>query len=171
MKTKIFLILTVLATILAGGCKTNENNYREAYLKARERATDTGDSTTTADLRSSLEPKMLKIGEVELPVITQHVAMSKEAGNPEGISMQRYGVVVGKFRQIFNAKSMRERLAANGYPEALVVYNGSQEYFVVACSTSVPAEASALLDKVRADSSLTLREPYPYILRPAMYVR
>ena len=85
--------------------------------------------------------------------------------------MLRYGVVVGKFKQIFNARSMRERLAANGYPEAIVVYNGSQEYFVVACSTSVPAEAATLLDKVRADTSLTLRDPYPYILRPAMYIR
>lgn len=171
MKTRLLLILAAVIALASGGCKTNEKNYREAYEKARERRTDAGDSVITAEFRSSQEPRNMMIDSVELPVLTMNVALSSKAGNPEGSQLLRYCVVTGRFKQIFNAKSMRERLAATGYPEAMVVYNGYQDYFVVACGTFVASEAAELLDKVRNDGSLTLRSPYPYILRPATLVR
>lgn len=171
MKTKFFIISAIALMLCAAGCKTNEKNYREAYLKAKERATDTGDSVTTADFRASREPQVINIDSVRMPVLTMHVALSEQAGNNADATIQRYMVCVGRFKQIFNAKSMRQRLADGGYPDAMVVYNGSQEYFVVACGTYVAAEAPALLEKVAHDSSLTLREPYPFILRAAQLVR
>lgn len=171
MKIRLLFIASVLLAIFATGCKTNENNYREAYLKARERQTDTGDSITTAEFRASQDPRTVTIDSVELPMLTMPVALSDKAGNPEGSALMRYNVVVGRFKQIFNAKSMRERLAAGGYSGAMVLYNGSGEYFVVACGTFVATEAAELLARVKADPSLTLREPYPYILRPSILAR
>ena len=168
MKKLLFIIAAALL-LGAYACKTNEANYRDAYEKAKEKQTDTGDSLTTAMLRQSDQPKMTLIGGDTLPARTFAIAAKVDAGSEEGV--KKYCVVVGKFRQIFNASSMCSRLQETGYPDACVVHDRQKYYFVIASSTNVAAEVALLMQAVIADKSIVLQQPFPYILRPAHLVR
>lgn len=168
---KKLLFIAAIFVIALGACKTNEANYKAAYEKAKEKRTETGDSLTTSQLRSSMIPKMTSVGSENLPVLTLPVSVYRDKDNvPEG-QLKKYLIVVGQFRQIFNAGSMAKRLAANGDYSAFVVFNRQKDYFVVAAATDSPEEAASLLRKIKADGSVVVREPYPYVLRPAQLVR
>lgn len=170
---KLFILVIALAAVL-GACKTNEANYRAAYEKAKERRTETGDSLTTSQLRSSLLPKDMVIGSDTLPVMTFPVSVYSDKNDKNNVpvgELKKYLIVVGQFRQIFNAGSMARRIADNGLEGAFVVYNRQKDYFVIAASTDNPDEVVGLLNGVRSDRSLSLRSPYPYVLRPAQFVR
>lgn len=174
MKRLVYIAAVVAFVAIAmSACKTNEANYRAAYEKVKEKETDTGDSLTTAMLRKSQEPQTMTFNEngkrYALPILTVPVARKVDAGSQEGL--RRYCVATGRFKQVFNAKSMCERLVGLGYDEACVVHDRQNYYYVVAASTDSPATASELLIKVNSDASLALRSPFPYILRPAHLVR
>lgn len=170
---KIFFILGILALLGAVSCKTTEANYRAAYEKVMEKQTETGDSLTTAMLRKSQEPSTITFNEngkqYPLPVLTVPVNRKVDAGQQDGLRL--YCVTVGRFKQVFNAKSMCERLVGDGYAEACVVHDRQNYYYVVASSAASPAAATEQLEAVRADKRLSLRAPFPYILRPAHLVR
>lgn len=170
---KIIYLLSGLTLLTVASCRTTEANYRSAYEKAREKQTETGDSLTTAMLRKSQDPQTLTFTEndkqVALPVLTVPVTRKVDAGSQDGL--QRYCVCVGKFKQIFNAKSMCERLESAGYPVACVTHDRQNYYYVVATSSNSPSEALQLLNKVNSDKSLSLHTPFPYILRPAHLIR
>ncbi len=166
---KILIIISVALLMGAYACKTNEANYRDAYMKAKEKQTETGDSLTTAMLRQSDQPRMMKIGTDSVPVRTFAITRTVDAGSAEGI--KKYCIVTGKFRQIFNATSMSKRLAESGYPEACVIHDRQNYYYVIACATDVATEVAPLLQRVAQDKSIVLQPPFPYVLRPAHLVR
>lgn len=166
---KILIIMSVVM-LITSACKTNENNYRAAYEKAKERRTETGDSATTAAFRDSQMPKEMTFDGVTLPVMTFPATIYKEKG-VEAPQMYRYCVVTGRFRQIFNASSMCERLRGFGYDGAFVLQDRDKNYYVVAGTTAEPAEASALIERLKKDESVVVRSPFPYVVRPAHLVR
>lgn len=166
---KLIFIFATLLVLGAYSCRTNEANYRAAYEKAREKQTETGDSLTTAMLRNSDLPRMTRVGNDSVPLRTFAIGSKIDAGSDDGVA--RYCVVVGRFRQIFNASQMCKRLADDGYPQACVVHDRQNYYYVIAGSTSVPTEVLPLLNRISGDKSLVLNAPYPYILRPAHLAR
>lgn len=170
---KIAYLLVITAAIGICSCRTTEANYRAAYEAAREKQTETGDSLTTAMLRQSQEPQMMSFNEngkrYTFGVLTMPVAKKVDAGNAEGL--RRFSVCVGRFKQVFNAKSLCERLVADGYAEACVVHDRQNYYYVIATSTTSPAQAQELLDQVKSDKRLSFQKSFPYILRPSHLVR
>lgn len=166
---RLLMIMSVVA-LIASACKTNENNYRAAYEKAKERHTETGDSVTTAAFRDSQMPKDMTIDGVTLPVMT-FPAMAVKETDADAPQMQRYCVVAGRFRQIFNAGSMRDRLRGLGYGDAFVMQDRDGNYYVVAGTAAVPKAASELIDRLKNDNSVVLRQPFPFVVRPAHLVR
>lgn len=168
---KILLAITVLAVLNFTACKTNEANYRAAYEVAKNKLTETGDSATTAQLRNSDLPRPIIANGDTLMAVTKSVAFAKDSpGSPE--SMARYCVVVAKFRQMFNAKSMAERIAQQPlWRDAFVLKDRGGYYYVIAASTAAPERALELIEAAQKDSSMVLRSPYPYLLRPAHLAR
>lgn len=166
---KLILFLTILS-LTAGfySCKTTEANYRNAYETAKTKRTQTGDSVTTEALIDQQRPKPITVDGVTMNVRTEYV---RPADRAQASLLKKYCVVVGRFRQIFNANSMAKRLVEGGYPNAFVVRNGMDEHYVVAASTAIPAEAAAMIERIQNDRSLTLHSPYPYVLRPAQLAR
>lgn len=168
---KILLIMCVVA-IAVTACKTTEENYRAAYELAKDKRTETGDSLITTQLRSSVMPKPMIFGLDTLPVRTIYVsAYNDSEGKVSKGTLQKYLIVVGQFKQIFNAGSMAKRLADNGYDGAFVVYDRQKEYFVVAGGVDNPSAASDLIHRIEGDKAVVVRSPYPYVLRPAQLAR
>lgn len=167
---RIVYILAGFLVLFIVGCSTTEANYRAAYEKAKEKQLDTGDSITTQALKNEATPKNMRFGEITLPVRTEPIGITKDGGGKNEY-LCLYNVVAGSFRQKFNAVSMAQRLADDGYDMAFVVHNRMGIYYVVAGSVSTPAAALQLLDSVRADGRMLLKPPFPYVLRAAHLVR
>lgn len=162
------LIAVALAAAVAG-CKPTEENYKAAYDKAvagREAAAASaeGDADVT-EMRDS------KLGEMEYkgvkyPISVQYVKITDGAGGAND-DIRKYMVVASRFKQVFNARMMRDRLAESGYPGAFVVQNGDKYYFVVAGSYTELPQAIELYNKLKGDKPLQLKSPYPYFLCPS----
>ena len=167
-RTLLALIAIAAAAATFTGCKTNEANYRAAYeiAKNKQQANTGADPGTTLHNHGA-EPRPTALeGGVTLPLITEPIAFTRDGGATRE-SLQRYNVVVGRFRQIFNAKAMRGRLMEGGYPGACIVNNRDNLYFVIAATCATPAAAAEALAKVSADPALKLTAPLPFILQPA----
>lgn len=170
MKTSILPIVSAIAVIALSfaSCKTNEENYRNAYEVAKQ-AQDTGvDSTVYAKIRQEAVPTTVMADGDSIRMKTEFITATKSADGSAPASVNRYGVVVGQFKQVFNARAMRSRIAANGYPYAYIVETREPLYYVVAYGTDTLDDAVAAMRRVAKDSSMHLREPLPWILQAAM---
>lgn len=163
---KCALALGAAGLISLAACKPTESNYRAAYEKAVAGRGDNPDSTIYTKIRREFTPGKMTYAGRSIPTGSQFVAVTQDGGGVNE-SIKRYCVVAGQFKQIFNAKSMRERLTDNGYPGAFVVQTREPYYFVVAGSSHDVEPAIELFDKLQADTALRLREPAPFILLPS----
>ena len=160
------LILIILASLALVGCKTSEANYRQAYeraIAARDSTSDL-DSTIYGQVRREMKIRQMTLADgSSVPVYSQHVRIT-EGGGGINESLRRYNVVVGRFKQAFNAKSLRNRLVDDcGIPSAFVVETAEPYYYVVASSHSTLAEAAAAM-RALPSSVPPMREPLPFIL-------
>ncbi len=92
-----------------------------------------------------------------------------EGGRSSRENVKRYNVVVGQFRQVFNAKQMRERLISGGYDSAMIVHTREPLYYVVTATASTPEEILQEWRKVTGDKNLVLKSPMPFILSPSHF--
>lgn len=161
----ILLFASVIVLFTMIGCKTTEENYRSAYELAKQKQYDTGDSLSTLGLKNELTPKMVAFGSDTLPTRIESVSLTKSGGGSVS-GLRRFCVAVGDFRQIFNAKSLRERLIDAGYADAFLLRNRMDQYYVIAITTTDAHTASMVIDSLKSDSTLVLKAPYPYVLQP-----
>lgn len=172
--TKLHLLYAAAAAalLLTAGCKTTEANYRAAYettiAHQNEKAADDGQGMVMAGTVKPLETEIAK--GIIVPAYTAWLSPSKEADIASRDDIDKYSVVVARFRQAFNARQMRSRLQAGAYPGALIIKTGDA-YFVATSTTQVPDSAAMALKAVEADSTLLLKDPYPFIFRPGHLVR
>lgn len=175
MKT-IKVILILLAIVGAVSCKTNEANYRAAYEKAKEKqnSADYGDSALDG-IRDRQTPKLRVVDGDSLYVRVEAVKAMRidDKAKNEPLfgpgELKPYNVVVGEFQQLFNAKSMCNRLKENGYSDAFLLQNGESHYFVVCQDFKKSSEVKSMVEKVGKDSRLSLKKPYPYVLIPQIF--
>lgn len=158
------LILIAVIALLATGCRTTEKNYREAYEKALEKRNE----GLTEEERSAMNleiatPKSVYRGD-SIPLRTMWVStVAATTSN----AAKEYSVVTGSFRQQFNATSAMKRLREGGYPDAFLLIDPEKNFIVAAITTTSLDSAVVELRKLEADAPITLRPPYPYILRKA----
>ena len=165
MKLLRIAALAALTAPLLFSCKTTEANYREAYMKTIEgrNAESVLDSTIYGRERRQMQSVTLntEAGQIE---VKRHLVRITEGGGGIPEKLHRYNVVVGQFKQLFNAKSMRERLVDSSFPTAFVVETAEPYYYVVLASFDDAAEAAKALDAFKAKKAMTMREPCPFIL-------
>lgn len=167
MKVKIVFPIFAVLMMSSGlfGCKTTEKNYREAYEKVMHKRNEGVDSAQAAAMQLENSVPVSDAGDgIRLPMKSEFVMITPDGGGLRE-SLKKFSVVVGVFRQKFNALSMRERLIDNGYPGAFVVNTSAKEYYVIASSSDSPAEARDILEKASSDSGMVLRSPLPWVLR------
>lgn len=160
------LMILLSACALFAGCKTNEANYRQAYEVAKQRYENADTvSTSSHRLERYAQPHPKVIDGDTLQLLMQPV--SAVAG--EGLTssqIRNYNVVVGQFRQIFNARQMRQRLIASGYASTAVLASPQPLYYVVTMSTDTASQAAAEIRRLQSDASVKLRAPLPFVISP-----
>lgn len=149
-------------------CKPTEQSYRAAYeaaMAGRRAAADSIGDDGMQPMAGADAASQAEIGGVRVGVVRQYVAVTPDGG---GINeyVKRYCVVAARFKQKFNALSMRERLVENGYPGAFVVHTGAPEYFVVAGSTSSAEQAAELVRRLEGDTACPPQRGCPQVLMP-----
>ena len=167
---KYTLILASIAAAVAGlaSCKTSEAHYRSAYEKAiagRDSLTAI-ENTIYGRHRRSTTTSVAIAGTDTADMITARVRVTEGGGGIKE-NLKPYSVVVGQFKQLVNAKSLRERLVDAGYPTAFVVETGEPFYYIVLNSYPTRAEAvraCSELEKNVADFPIALRDGMPVIL-------
>ncbi len=170
MKHLHLLLAVIVLALSFAACKTTEANYRAAYDSAkRQQQESTGlDSTIYGRIRNQAATSKLVVGTDSLPLKREYVGYTEDGGSSRE-NLLRYNVVVGQFKQVFNARQMRQRLIDGGYAGAMIVNTREPLYYVVALSVSTPEEALAAWQRVTSDPSIVLRSPLPFILQPARY--
>ncbi len=151
--------------LLVTGCKTTEANYREAYEKtvAARQEQDSLDATIYGRERRMQQSRVINTPSGDVQVRVQLVRVTKDGGGiPQ--NLRRYNVVVGQFKQLFNAKSLRERLVDMGYSSTFVVETGEPYYYIVLASFNDAADAQKSLDAFSKDAPIPMKAPLPFIL-------
>ncbi len=163
---KLFYLSAIAAAfaVCLGSCKTTEANYRAAYERAVSRQNEGIDSATVEAIAREEAPRTLTVAQgVAFPLVSKFVRVVDGGGGTRE-SLKKYSVVVAVFRQLFNASSMRGRLVDTGrYPSAFVVQAG-EEYYVIAASADEPEQALSIYQSVKADKSLVMKSPLPWVL-------
>ncbi len=169
---KKYIIVLIGALVALCGCKTNEKNYRAAYEVAKEKFDNEGglDSTIYNRMRPQGRGSELTALGDTVRMHTISIGFPKEGGASRE-TVKTYCVVVAQFKQIFNAKAMRQRLVDNGYDGAMIVNTREPLYYVVAGSVATPEEAVTMMRQLRKDKALVLRDPFPWVLRPSYLAR
>ncbi len=164
MKTAKLLILTILAAAAFTACRTTETNYRQAYERtvAARTEQDSLDNTIYGHERRNMSETKARTSTGEVTLKTQFVRVAQGCGLNE--NLHRYNAVVGQFKQIFNARSMRERLIDAGFPATIVVETAEPYYYIVIGSFNTIDEAAAELDKYRASGCTIGNTKEPFVL-------
>ena len=81
--------------------------------------------------------------------------------------LKKYCVIIAEFKQLLNARSIRDRFKEGGYPGAFIVQTPEPYYYVVAAAYTDLSDAVTLTDKLRRDTPVRMKAPCPYILMPS----
>ena len=161
---KQIIIATALLIATLASCKPSEENYRAAYQTAKAKEDTTPlEETIYSNIRKEARPKNVIVGNDTIPMITQYISFTTQAGGDIN-NFHRYNIVVAEFKQIFNAKAMLKRVVDAGYTDAFVVQTREPLYYVVAQSVSNPADAARILEEIRTAKPVPMKDPAPLIL-------
>lgn len=164
------LAILLLAAMAFTSCKTTEANYRAAYEKALAgRDSVPGyESTIYGKYRRQLRDQTLVCAGDTIDVKVQAVAVTDAPQGGSAADLKKYSVVVGQFKQLFNARSLRDRLVEAGYARTFVVHTAEPYYFIVLDSYESLPQARQLLDSVVANAAsmpVAMKAPLPFLLQ------
>ncbi len=169
MKKLRFIIPAILLGLIVS-CKPSEKNYRQAYDRTVEGRQEGEylDSTIYNKFRIQGRPAYAVVGSDTLHYRIERIGYTKgEGATPSSAS--RFQIVVGQFKQIFNAREMRRRMMEGGYAGAFIVQTGEPLYYVVALSQPDAAAAMVSLDSLRGRVDLGVRPPFPWVMMPSYF--
>lgn len=159
------LILAAALPLMAISCKTTEQNYRNAYLTAKETQRQKADSEIDDRIEAERNGQQTKVGDVTVPVKARYFAEvehTDESGTPA-----RFSVVVGQFKQIFNARMFRNRLIENNC-KAYILRDAPGEFYVVAQGFNTLEEATEYIANIK--KNLPVKVPIePFVIKNAAF--
>lgn len=164
---KYLLLLVVGVAAGLAGCKTTEANYKAAYDKAiagRDSITAL-ENTIYGRHRRAVTSSVAVAGTDTVEMLTARVRVTENAGGIRE-NLKPYNVVVGQFKQLVNARSLRNRLVDAGFPAAFVVETAEPYYYIILASYPSQADAVKEAARVKADRNfpIAVKEPLPLVL-------
>lgn len=158
---KIIVIAIVIVSLAA--CKTTEENYRAAYEKTIAAREEADHETIYGAQRRDIQHQAVISGTDTIPVVIEQISPAGGDKKPAPVILA-YNVVAGRFKQQFNAFSLRDRLVEAGYKDAAVVKTAEPYYYIITSTFASPKDAKAALEKLKADAPVAMSSPLPFIL-------
>lgn len=147
MNKTLYLIGSIVFMMLlsAASCKTTEENYKAAYdIAVKKQESGAGRDVSSYISRERRLNEYKQVGTDSVRIVIEHVSVVDGPVN----NAEKYGVVVGEFKQVFNARSYRDRINnAENSPEtpAFVVMNAMKQYYVIYRSFDTKTGAAAFM--------------------------
>lgn len=162
MKKAIQILgLVIVVMLSATSCKTTEENFKSAYdiaVKKNEKGAD-DNITAIIEQEKRLNEYSVVNGD-SVRVLSQTVTMI----DGDASAMKKYGVVVGEYKQVFNARSFRNRInTTEKDTPSYVVMNPLKKYYVVYKGFDSKNDAASFLKK-KSNFKMTLPVGDPWIL-------
>lgn len=144
-KIAYLMIAVVILAVSATSCKTTEENYKAAYdIAARKQVGGVSrDVSAFIEREKRLGERKLIMGD-SVRVLTQRVKMVEG----DDTSIHNYCVVVGDFKQVFNASSFSKRIndvEKDTIKPSYVVVNPEKRYYVIYKGFDTKEEAAGFL--------------------------
>ncbi|MCF0182480.1 MAG: SPOR domain-containing protein [Muribaculaceae bacterium] len=163
-RTTLFIALTAMVLSLAlTSCHSNEQNYKQAYDKAVAKHIEgVGD-----EAYNRVQAERRRFNTVINGDSVRLVRMYANVSDDSTKVARRYNIIVGEFKQMFNAQNYRDRLKAEeGFPSYLL-YGGlgtDKKYFVVVKGFDDRDVAGAFLKDLSNKMKMQILVPQAWIL-------
>lgn len=162
MKNIAYLIISLMMlAVSATSCKTTEENYKAAYdIAARKQVGGVSrDVSAFIEREKRLGERKLIMGD-SVRVLTQRVKMVEG----DDTSIHNYCVVVGDFKQVFNASSFSKRIndvEKDTITPSYVVVNPEKRYYVIYKGFNTKEEAAVfLMNRDNFKIRIPIEEPW-----------
>ncbi|MGN1246039.1 MAG: SPOR domain-containing protein [Muribaculaceae bacterium] len=161
MKRIVVYVMAACFAALLYSCKTSEENYRAAYDITREhvRARNAVDSTTYDKIQAEKREATAVVAGDSVRLVKHRVNIVDDPYS----TLKRYGVVVGEYKQAFNARSFRDRLKKEDKP-AYVVIDTEKTYYVIVHGFDTSAEAASYMKRLKDEVKMRIPIEKPWIL-------
>lgn len=145
---KAYYLLNMVAFMLllsVASCKTTEENYKAAYdIAVKKQESGAGKEVSTIISQEKRKREYQLIGKDSIRVKTEYISIIDGPVN----NVEKYGIVVGEFKQVFNARSYRNRInniENDSVNPAFVVMNRMKQYYVIYRSFESKNAAAAFM--------------------------
>lgn len=141
MKKNLMIISVAVIALSATSCKTNQNAYKAAYEKAKEKEVVT----------TPTENETFEVVEVKRTQTTHApVQVEKVTGVTESdvAGLKRWNIVVGSFKNKTNAEGLKAQMIEAGYP-AILAQNTQGMYRVIVASFNDRESAAEKRNQIR----------------------
>lgn len=167
MRHNYYILILLLLAFIPSSCKTTEENYRSAYQKAVEarRQADEPEDNIFGGIQRRMSTSFVVVGNDSIPISFTHLFVITDGDKPAAV-MKKFNIVVGQFKQKFNALSLSRRFAESGWPDTFVVQTAEPYYYVIASSSDSVADIAATMADLRSNSPLPLKSPLPFLISP-----
>lgn len=162
MKKTAFIVVAMIMALSFNSCKTSEKNYKAAYdiTMNKKRAMEETDSETYGKILAEKNQATAIVNGDSVKLVTEYVNMVDDSPK----LLKKYNVVVGEYKQIFNARSFRDRLKAEN-KQSYVVMDAKRMYFVVAEGFDTSSEAAEYLKNIHKNVKMRIPIENPWILK------
>lgn len=117
--------ITLLFALTA--CHTTEENYKASYDKAVEKTKEGIGADTYAKIVAEQNRKTDVVNGDSVRIVPRFVACI----DIDKDQTKRYNVVLRQFKQVVNARSMRDRLKSEGHKSYVLHYTKEDLYYVI----------------------------------------
>lgn len=145
---KAYYLLNMMAFMLllsVASCKTTEENYKAAYdIAVKKQESGAGKEVSSIISQEKRKREYQLIGKDSIRVKTEYISIIDGPVN----NVEKYGIVVGEFKQVFNARSYRNRInniENDSVNPAFVVMNRMKQYYVIYRSFESKNDAVAFM--------------------------
>lgn len=159
--TRNFLIFSLLLAALAlTACHTTEENYRTAYEKAVEKTRLNMGEELYDEIQAERRRDNYVIDGDSIRLLRCRYNVVDDKNDVA----RKYGVVVGEFKQKFNAQNYCGRLKKERHNSFVAYYHKDRTYFVVIESYDDVAVAAAFMRIMDQKTKIPPAVPMPWVV-------
>ena len=121
------LALALMALMMFTSCHTTEENYRASYELAANKTKEGVGADTYAKIVAEQRRNTDVVNGDSVRIVAHFVGLI----DVEKAQTKRYNVVLRGFKQVVNARSMRDRLIKEGHNAYVLYYEKEKLYYVI----------------------------------------
>ena len=160
MKHFIFLTLSLLLLAMATSCHSNEQNYRQAYNKPKQKKQESIGTETLAKIEAEKRRHNVAVYGDSLRLIRDY---ARVVDGKRDVA-KRYSVVVAEFKQVINARAYRDRLKSEeGFESYVLQRSAPDTYLVVVKGFEKLDVAAAFIKNIHGYMKIKIMVPEPWV--------